>query len=572
MSRLEDRVEESTTSTGTGALTLAGAATGARTVASLYADGEPVPYAIESADKSQWEVGVGSYSANGNVLNRTRVLASSSAGALVNLSAGTKRVWVNLSAQAALGGVTNAPFVAAIQFNGRRQLQVRPITGALLFTVNSVGAFDGATCEVDLIANGTNAPTFSGDFREWGGSMGYDNRAGIRNCLTFFRRSGIYYYSIAQAAGAVAETPAATALVLDGPAGSVISVASTNFTVRANGAITGTVTVTPSANGGGGTFTPATVAISSGTPSATFTYTAASTGAKTISVSGGGLEQPAVISHNVTATPVAPSAPTIGSATAGGISASVTFTAPADNGGAAIIDYTVTSSPGGITAVGATSPINVTGLTAGTAYTFTVTARNSVGSGAASAASNSVTPFAVDIVRVINRANLTESGDGVTGYNYVGTGTFFNTYGRADKTLPGSTNGWVQCVVGTVESPKTLCFGWTQGAAPTTGSYSTCRFGVYVNPTTYGRLDGTSLIAVARTPIVGDIVRLEVSGTNILIRVSSNGGTSFDTIHTYDLSGSPAFVSAIKGVAFSNDNGGSGPGSFMNNIRHSGLV
>jgi hypothetical protein len=70
----------------------------------------------------------------------------------------------------------------------------------------------------------------------------------------------------------------------------------------------------------------------------------------------------------------------------------VTFTAPASDGGAAITTYTVTSSTGGITATGPSSPITITGLVNGTAYTFTVTATNSVGTGAASVASNSVTP------------------------------------------------------------------------------------------------------------------------------------------------------------------------------------
>ena len=87
-----------------------------------------------------------------------------------------------------------------------------------------------------------------------------------------------------------------------------------------------------------------------------------------------------------------PGAPTIGTATAGDQQALVTFTAPGSTGGAPITGYTVTVQPGGATVAGATSPITVTGLTNGTAYTFTVTATNSVGTGAASAASNSVTP------------------------------------------------------------------------------------------------------------------------------------------------------------------------------------
>src|SRR5690606_675094 len=80
-------------------------------------------------------------------------------------------------------------------------------------------------------------------------------------------------------------------------------------------------------------------------------------------------------SHTV-AIPTAPDAPTIGTATAGDGQVSVSFTAPADDGGSAITGYTVTSSPGGVTATGASSPITVTGLTNGTAYTFSVTATN----------------------------------------------------------------------------------------------------------------------------------------------------------------------------------------------------
>jgi hypothetical protein len=92
------------------------------------------------------------------------------------------------------------------------------------------------------------------------------------------------------------------------------------------------------------------------------------------------------------ATITEPTAPTIGTATAGNTQATLSFTAPASNGGATITGYTVTSLPGGITATGTGSPITVTGLTNGTAYTFTVRAQNSIGLGAPSAASNSVTP------------------------------------------------------------------------------------------------------------------------------------------------------------------------------------
>jgi hypothetical protein len=91
-----------------------------------------------------------------------------------------------------------------------------------------------------------------------------------------------------------------------------------------------------------------------------------------------------------------PDAPTIGTATEGDAELSVTFTAPAEVGGSAITSYLATArktSDGTLTGVsGASSPIVVTGLTNGDAYTATVAAINSYGPSAASEASNSVTP------------------------------------------------------------------------------------------------------------------------------------------------------------------------------------
>jgi len=90
-----------------------------------------------------------------------------------------------------------------------------------------------------------------------------------------------------------------------------------------------------------------------------------------------------------------PGAPTNPVATAGNAQASVAFTAPTSTGGSLITSYTVTSSPGNITATGTSSPITVTGLTNGTAYTFTVVATNAVGTSDASVASTAVTPVTV---------------------------------------------------------------------------------------------------------------------------------------------------------------------------------
>jgi uncharacterized repeat protein (TIGR02543 family) len=116
------------------------------------------------------------------------------------------------------------------------------------------------------------------------------------------------------------------------------------------------------------------------------------------SISGFSFESYA--NHPVTPQPAtAPGAPTIGTATSTGTTtATVSFTLPANNGGATITSYTVTSSPPGGTGTlsqAGSGTINVTGLTHNTAYTFTVRATNSAGTSSASSASNSITTAAI---------------------------------------------------------------------------------------------------------------------------------------------------------------------------------
>lgn len=97
---LYDRVRETTTTTGTGSVTLAGAVTGYRTFQSVLSTNDVTYYCIQNQSvPSEWEVGFGTLSAS-TTLARTSVTASSNSGNLVNFSAGTKDVFITFPAEA----------------------------------------------------------------------------------------------------------------------------------------------------------------------------------------------------------------------------------------------------------------------------------------------------------------------------------------------------------------------------------------------------------------------------------------------------------------------------------------
>ena len=94
---IADRVQETTTTTGTGTITLAGAVTGFQSFSAI-GNGNTTFYTIADQSGSNWEVGVGTYTSSGTTLSRDTVLSSSNSGSLVNFSAGTKNVFVTLPA------------------------------------------------------------------------------------------------------------------------------------------------------------------------------------------------------------------------------------------------------------------------------------------------------------------------------------------------------------------------------------------------------------------------------------------------------------------------------------------
>jgi hypothetical protein len=90
---LLDRVQETTTTVGTGAVTLAGAVLGYQSFAAI-GNGNTTFYTIAAQGGSDWEVGIGTYTASGTSLSRDTVLSSSNSGSLVTFGAGIKAVFV----------------------------------------------------------------------------------------------------------------------------------------------------------------------------------------------------------------------------------------------------------------------------------------------------------------------------------------------------------------------------------------------------------------------------------------------------------------------------------------------
>jgi len=137
---LADRVKETTTTAGTGTVTLLGASTGYQSFAAI-GNGNTTYYTIAGQTTSEWEVGIGTYTLSGTTLARTTVLASSNSGSLVTFSAGTKDVFVTYPAERAIvGGEGYTENDATIDVSstintGRNALSAGPITVASGITV-----------------------------------------------------------------------------------------------------------------------------------------------------------------------------------------------------------------------------------------------------------------------------------------------------------------------------------------------------------------------------------------------------------------------------------------------------
>ena len=254
--------------------------------------------------------------------------------------------------------------------------------------------------------------------------------------------------------GSPSNTASATPVTTPGFPTSVVAVrGNTEATISFNApisdggsAITGyTVTSNPGGITANGASSPINVTgLTNGTA---YTFTVNATNAV-------GIGEASSPSNSITPATV-PDAPTSPTVVPGNLEATVSFEAPINNGGSAITGYTVTSNPGGITASGASSPITVTGLTNGTAYTFTVTATNDVGEGDSSTESNSITPLTIPNAPTIGTATHgnaqvtvaftppdNNGGSAIIGYTVTSNpGGIVGTGSESPVIVMGLTNG-----------------------------------------------------------------------------------------------------------------------------------
>lgn len=163
---LANRVKESTTTSGTGVITLAGAATGFQSFA-VIGNTNTTYYCIAGQGTSEWEVGIGTYATSGTTLTRTTVLANSSATqpSALSFAAGTKDVFVTYPSEksVSLDASGNATALGTpVAFVGTNITGLPLTTGVTgtLPVANGGTSLTTLTANNVILGNGASAPTF----------------------------------------------------------------------------------------------------------------------------------------------------------------------------------------------------------------------------------------------------------------------------------------------------------------------------------------------------------------------------------------------------------------------------
>jgi hypothetical protein len=316
-----DRVKDTSTTTGTGNITVSGSAPfGYRTFSTVMSVADTFYYAIQGQSTAEWEIGVGTY-ASTNQFARTTVLASSASGSAVSLSSGTKNVFITLAAA--------------------RTLQLKsgdtPTAGSIPYGDGSTLSYSSVgTAGQVLISGGSGSPTWSSagtgsvtSVAVSGGTTGLTTSGGPVTTSGTITIAG----TLATANGGTGGTATPTAGTIPYGTGTALAYSPTGTSgqvLTSGGAgaptwttVTGTGTVTSVAQ----TFTGGLISVS-GSP-----ITAAGTLALTVAGTSGGV-------------------PYFGSSSTWASSAVLTASAIMVGGGAGAAPSTITTGTGVVTALG----------------------------------------------------------------------------------------------------------------------------------------------------------------------------------------------------------------------------
>lgn len=421
--KFADRLKFTATGTSAATITVGAAVGGCRTLAQAIADGAltvgdtNVPFTI--TDGTAWEDSLFTVTST-TLLTRTQVLASSAGGTTAAAFSGALTVF-NAVPGAILSRVnfdSDVAFSQTIPLSqpGTAWMAQTNVAGALKFTPGAA-AVKGARCYLRMVADGVNAPDFT-SWAEWGGSLGYNNTAGLLNEIQFMYDGYDYWYSASQGVNAVAS---ASALTLSRNAASTTVGSPVTVTVGANAALTGSQseTVTLSAPvAGSWSVNPVTLNASTQSTTSVFTPSAAGSGNITATASG----TPSLASASVSYAAIAPDTTVpvmIGTLSSSNVTQSgfaLSWQAASDNVAVTGYEY---STDGGTTYsdAGNVLTVNVSGRAASTQYPCAVRAYDAAGNRATPITANVTTSAPVaDTTAPSMSGTLTTSNITATGF------------------------------------------------------------------------------------------------------------------------------------------------------------
>jgi len=165
---INDRVKETTTTTGTGTFTLAGAVTGLETFGTGVGNSNTTYYAVTLPGSTEFEVGLGTLSSDSSTIARTTIISSSNSDSAVNFSAGTKTIFCTIPASKSVllsdVGASTLNLSSADTHAGRYGSSSSPIIIKVTVASKSAHPYQGDGSSNAYYLNGIEAPalTFHG--------------------------------------------------------------------------------------------------------------------------------------------------------------------------------------------------------------------------------------------------------------------------------------------------------------------------------------------------------------------------------------------------------------------------